>query len=84
LLRAGVVQVSGGASNFIGNGGSVVLYGPNGETHFSGGVINNRFVYNAAEDFMLGNWEVDIGDTQFGDHRGPNEFECSGAVAFSH
>src|SRR5216684_2190345 len=61
----GVVQLSGGASNFIGNGGSVVLYGPNGETHFSAGVIGGHFAYNAAENFMLRNWEVGVGDNQF-------------------
>jgi hypothetical protein len=60
-----VAQVSGGASNYIGNGGSVVLYGPNGETHFSAGVINGHFTYNAAENFMLREWEVGVGDDQF-------------------
>src|SRR5207302_5628963 len=61
----GVVQLQGGASNFIGNGGGFVVYGPNGETHFSAGVINHHFAYSTAENFMFRDWEVDVGDNQF-------------------
>jgi len=61
----GVVQLQGGASSFSGNGGGLVIYGPNSETHFSAGVINNHFAYSAAENFMFHDWEIGVGDNQF-------------------
>ena len=61
----GVVQLEAGASNFIGNGGGAVLYGKNGETHLSAGVINGRFVYSASEEFAFHGWDVTAGDSQF-------------------
>lgn len=65
-LRAqSVVELSGGVSNLFGSGGGFVLYGPGGETHFSAGIINGRFAYNAAENFMFHEWEVGLGDNQF-------------------
>jgi len=48
----GVVQLQGGVSSFSGDGGGFVIFGPNAETHFSSGIINNRFATTQQKTFL--------------------------------
>lgn len=59
-----IAEVQAGASNYIGSGGGFVLYGPSGETHFSAGTVNGKFVYNTSQRFEFRKWEVYAGDYQ--------------------
>lgn len=64
-ISAQTLEVQGGGSDFLGNGGGLVLYGPNSETRFSAGVLNGRFAYGASEEFEFNKWDVTVGDRQF-------------------
>jgi hypothetical protein len=64
-LHGQTVELQGGVSDFLGNGGGVVIYGPNSETRFSAGVLNGRFAYGTSTEFEMHKWDVIVGDRQF-------------------
>jgi hypothetical protein len=65
IAHAQVVELQGGVSDFLGNGGGFMLYGPNSEAHFSAGMLNGHFVYGTSEHFEYRKWDVIAGDAQF-------------------
>lgn len=64
-VKAQVIELQGGVSNSLGEGGGFTFYSPNLESRFTAGVSRGRFTYAASEHTEYRKWDLVLGDNMF-------------------